>query len=63
MIISQCCGAPLDPKFPNDEVCNQCKEHCSTTTDDEIRSKMTESREERAIEDGEQKRDQYADSE
>lgn len=52
MIISQCCGAKLDPMWPNDEICDKCKEHCSTTTD-----------EERAIEDGEQEIDQFADSE
>ncbi len=50
MIVSQCCGAPLDPMFPNDEVCDNCKEHCETCDDEEI-------------EDGDQERDQYADSE
>lgn len=50
MLVSKCCGAPLDPMFPNDTVCDSCKEHCDTY-DEEIN------------EDNNKERDQYADSE
>lgn len=25
--LSRCCGAPPDPMFPDDKVCDVCKEH------------------------------------
>ena len=49
MIVSQCCGAPLDPNF-EEPICNDCKEHCDTYDDEDVN-------------DGDQERDQNADSE
>lgn len=40
----------LDPMFPNDTVCDDCKEKCDTYDDEEVN-------------DDDEERDQFADSE
>jgi len=35
MLVSQCCGAPLDPMF-TEPICNDCKEHCATYDDEPL---------------------------